>query len=165
MKSKTINEHKKGNGIWYSQIDNVGKTIAHFDGCKYNLRNFLNNITDKNSKLSLWFSDFNDFVLPENYVAHSKVNYDGGDTFDSNEGCKIAKQKVMEKYHRDFDNGIRDFLYELRSVEAAIQFYCDKHDIDYFSVEYPEMIKLKKYGNYYGCVDCENCTECEECCF
>ena len=139
-----------GNGISYVQIMPVGKTIATLDGCQYNLHRFLDRITGENSTSLVFMPDDDRFKLNENYRACSKVNYDGGDTFDGEIGCEISKSKVMKKYHSDFDEGILRFLHELRSVEAALQLYCDKHGINYDFIEIPEEIKLRKFSNYYG---------------
>ena len=149
MTLKHIESKIPGNGISYTQIMPIGKTIATLDGCKYNLSRFLNRIASENSTSIVFYPDDDRFYLNESYRASSKVNYDGGDTFNSEIGCEISKEKVMNKYHRDFDVGILKFINELRTVEAALQHYCDKHYIDYTELEVPEEIKLRKFANYY----------------
>lgn len=83
-------------------------------------------------------------LLNEDYVAKSKLNVAAGDTFDEEEGKRIARERVLNKYHDDLNEALCAYLQDAREVVARLENYMLKHDIDYSSALTESEIKSTK---------------------
>lgn len=83
--------------IKYYSIPSQGKTVAI-------LRNTEMDVVNKIGKIMNgfdWCFCNEKYLMPQQFRAVVKVH--GDDVFDAEEGMKLAKAKVMEKYHKAFD--------------------------------------------------------------
>ena len=138
--------NNKESGLSYQYIPNVGKTIVTLNGCAYNFANIARNITENNCKNLMLFVTDESSLLKDTYRAHSKLNVKDGDVYNKEKGEQIAYEKVMAKYHKNLDSNLRAFLEEARNLEAGIEHYLDKRNIDYSSVPSIDMIKDKRFN-------------------
>lgn len=86
------------------------------------------------------------FIKPS-YMGKATLNIADGDTFDEEEGKRLAKERVLEKYHKDFDGKMIYALNMLRTFCAGVEHYCRKHNIDIDYVPTVSDIELKIYDS------------------
>lgn len=107
----------------------VGKTTAILEDCGLDayhiVAKIVSNCTDP------VFSINGVRMLNEDYMAKSKLNVSAGDTFDEEEGKRIARERVLAKYHGDLNMALCAYLQDAREVVARLENYMLKHDIDY----------------------------------
>ena len=83
--------------------------------------------------------------MQDTYECKAKCNTDGGDTFDLETGKKIARERVLQRYHRDLDKSMQEFLKQIRTLEAHTLKYMDKHGIEVVGVPTTEEIYEKSF--------------------
>lgn len=83
--------------------------------------------------------------MKDTYECKAKCNTDDGDTFDLETGKKIARERVLERYHRDLDKSMQEFLKQIRVLEAHTLKYMDKHNIEVVGVPTTEEIYEKSF--------------------
>ena len=83
--------------------------------------------------------------MKDTYECKAKCNTDDGDTFDLETGKKIARERVLERYHRDLDKSMQEFLKQIRVLEAHTLKYMDKHGIETVGVPTTEEIYEKSF--------------------
>lgn len=89
-------------------------------------------------------AEFHNF-MKDIYECKAKCNTDDGDAFDLETGKKIARERVLERYHRDLDKSMQDFLKQIRVLEAHALKYMDKHNIEIVGVPTTEEIYDKSF--------------------
>lgn len=109
----------------------VGKTTATLEDCGLDAYHIVAKIT-RNCTDPV-FSIIGVRMLNEDYMAKSKLNVAAGDTFDEEEGKRIARERVLSKYHGDLNMALCEYLQDAREVVARLENYMLKHDIDYSS--------------------------------
>lgn len=85
------------------------------------------------------------YVLESSYEGKSQVNIADGDVFDLDLGYDIAKNRCLDKYHKDFDALICKALERARTLTVAITRYCEKHKINIENVPSEKEIHDKVY--------------------
>ena len=83
--------------------------------------------------------------MKDTYECKAKCNTNDGDTFDLETGKKIARERVLQRYHRDLDRSMQEFLKQIRVLEAHTLKYMDKHDIEIVGVPTTEEIYEKSF--------------------
>lgn len=83
--------------------------------------------------------------MKDTYECKAKCNTKDGDTFDLETGKKIARERVLERYHRDLDKSMQEFLKQIRVLEAHTLKYMDKHNIEVVGVPTTEEIYEKSF--------------------
>ena len=107
----------------------VGKTIATLEDCSLDAYHIVAKITSNCTDPV--FSIDGVRLLNEDYMAKSKLNVAAGDTFDEEEGKRIARERVLDKYHDDLNEALCAYLQDAREIVARLENYMLKHDIDY----------------------------------
>ena len=79
------------------------------------------------------------------YECKDKWNTEDGDTLDLETGKKIDRERVLERYHRDLDKSMQEFLKQIRVLEAHTLKYMDKHNIEVVGVPTTEEIYEKSF--------------------
>lgn len=112
----------------------VGKTTAMLEDCKFDACRIMDKITRNctNPVFGIFGVD-GVHMLDEYYVAKSKLNVAAGDTFDEEEGKRIARERVLDKYHGDLNAALCAYLQDAREIVARLENYMLKHNIDYSS--------------------------------
>ena len=73
-----------------------------------------------------------------------KLNAAAGDTFNEEEGKRIARERVLDKYHGDLNAALCAYLQDAREIVARLENYMLKHNIDYSSALTEDEIKWSK---------------------
>lgn len=121
----------------------VGRTTAMLDDCSQDAYTIVDKIADNCTRRS-FMTGFNSYLLNDTYKAKSKLNVAAGDTFDEQEGKRIARERVLDKYHKDLNEALCDYLQDARELVARLENYMLKHNIDYSSALTEEEIKWSK---------------------
>lgn len=123
----------------------VGKTTAMLEDCKFDACRIMDKITRNctNPVFGIFGVD-GVHMLDEYYVAKSKLNVAAGDTFNEEEGKRIARERVLDKYHGDLNAALCAYLQDAREIVARLENYMLKHNIDYSSALTEEEIKWSK---------------------
>ena len=123
----------------------VGKTTAMLEDCKFDACRIMGKITRNctNPVFGIFGVD-GVHMLDEYYVAKSKLNVAAGDTFNEEEGKRIARERVLDKYHGDLNAALCAYLQDAREIVARLENYMLKHNIDYSSALTEEEIKWSK---------------------
>lgn len=120
----------------------VGKTTATLQDCELDACHIVDKITSNCTYPVFVINGVR--TLNKNYMAKSKLNVAAGDTFDEEEGKRIARERVLDKYHRDLNEALCAYLQDAREVVARLENYMLKHDIDYSSALTESQIKYTK---------------------
>jgi hypothetical protein len=134
-------------GLYYSIYPQGGVVKAQLKGVQYNAVAAIEKLTENHSKY-LSVDDIVPAFIKDEYRGKARCNIALGDVYDEDTGCEIARKKCMAKYHKAFDNKIRDFLKDVRTLCAGIEHYCDKNNIDYSSVKSVKDIKDISFNGY-----------------
>ena len=121
----------------------VGRTTAMLHDCSQDAYNIVDKIVYNCTRRS-FMGGFNYYLLNETYKAKSKLNVAAGDTFDEEEGKRIARERVLDKYHDDLNAALCAYLQDAREIVARLENYMLKHNIDYSSAMTEAEIKLTK---------------------
>lgn len=84
-------------------------------------------------------------LMKPNYRGTSRPLFSEGETYDEDVGIKVAREKALFKYHRDFDRIISGALSDARILCANLERYCDKNGIDTSSVPSVQEIRDTRY--------------------
>lgn len=127
----------------------VGKTTAMLDGCRMDAFDIVDKIADNCTRRAFmaaysFEAGFDAHFLNPTYKAKSKLNVAAGDTFDEEEGKRIARERVLDKYHEDLNSALCAYLQDARELVARLENYMLKHDIDYSSAMTEAEIKRTK---------------------
>lgn len=120
----------------------VGKTTAMLEDCGFDACHIVDKIT-RNCTNPV-FSINGVRMLDEYYVAKSKLNVAASDTFNEEEGKRIARERVLDKYHADLNEALCAYLQDAREIVARLENYMLKHNIDYSSALTEDEIKWSK---------------------
>ena len=120
----------------------VGKTIATLEDCGLDAYHIVAKITSNCTDPV--FSIDGVRRLDEYYVAKSKLNVAASDTFNEEEGKRIARERVLDKYHADLNEALCAYLQDAREIVARLENYMLKHNIDYSSALTEDEIKWSK---------------------
>lgn len=120
----------------------VGKTTAMLQDCGLDAYHIVAKIA-RNCTNPV-FSIDGVRMLDEDYMAKSKLNAAAGDTFNEEEGKRIARERVLDKYHSDLNEALCAYLQDAREIVARLENYMLKHDIDYSSALTESEIKRTK---------------------
>lgn len=131
----------------------VGKTTAMLEDCGFDACHIMDKIT-RNCTNPV-FSIYGVRMLDEYYVAKSKLNVAAGDTFNEEEGKRVARERVLDKYHGDLNAALCAYLQDAREVVARMENYMLKHDIDYSGVLTEAEIKRTKLSGKPGGNKCD----------
>lgn len=85
--------------------------------------------------------------IDDTYTGKATLNIADGDTFDEEAGKRIAKRRILNKYHKDFDGKMTYALNMLRTFCAGTEHYCKKHNIDIEEVPSVSEIERKIYDS------------------
>lgn len=143
----------KKNGVTYLHSRESGKTIAFLEGVGSNPQRLLEKLVDNNSTMLSYTYQWGDDLkangemvsLKDMYKAIAKTNFSEGDTYDETTGERVAHEKVMAKYHANMDKSLRMLLKDARALIGGIEYYMDKHGIDYSNVPSIEEIRAKRF--------------------
>lgn len=91
-----------------------------------------------------------EFGMQGEYTAKATVNVADGDSFDIEIGKNLAKRRLLDKYHKDFDRSMKKALLKARTFVAALEHYCEKHNIDFKNVPSERDIEDKIYFSGYA---------------
>lgn len=123
----------------------VGKTTAMLEDCEFDACRIVDKITRNCTNPVFGIVGVDGVhMLNEYYVAKSKLNVAAGDTFDEEEGKRIARERVLDKYHDDLNEALCAYLQDAREIVARLENYMLKHDIDYSSALTESAIKRTK---------------------
>lgn len=123
----------------------VGKTIARLDNCGCDAMNIVAKQLANCTHNTYRINHFGDVVyLADTYTAKSKLNVPSGDVYVEEEGKRIARERVLDKYHNDLNSALCDYLQDAREVVARLEHYMQKHNIDYTGVLTEAEIKSTK---------------------
>ena len=105
--------------IKYYSIPSQGKTVAILRNTEMDAINKMGKLMDGFD----WGFCTKKYLMPQQFRAVVKVH--GDDVFDAEEGKKLAKQKLMEKYYKAFDKRMEMFRADLdklvsRANEAKV---------------------------------------------
>lgn len=120
----------------------VGKTTAILKDCGLDAYHIVAKITGNCTDPVFCIDGVR--MLNEDYMAKSKLNVAAGDTFDEEEGKRIARERVLDKYHDDLNEALCAYLQDARELVARLENYMLKHDIDYSSAMTEAQIKRTK---------------------
>lgn len=120
----------------------VGKTTAMLEDCGFDACHIVDKIT-RNCTNPV-FSIDGVRMLDDYYVAKSKLNVAAGDTFNEEEGKRIARERVLDKYHGDLNAALCAYLQDAREIVARLENYMLKHNIDYSPALTEDEIKWSK---------------------
>ena len=120
----------------------VGKTTAMLEDCGFDACHIVDKIT-RNCTNPVFRID-GVRMLDDYYVAKSKLNGAAGDTFNEEEGKRIARERVLDKYHSDLNAALCAYLQDAREIVARLENYMLKHNIDDSSALTEEEIKWSK---------------------
>lgn len=109
----------------------VGKTTAILEDCELDAYHIVNKITRNCTDPVFVINGVR--TLNEDYMAKSKLNVAAGDIFDEEEGKRISRERVLNKYHGDLNKTLCAYLQDAREVVARLENYMLKHNIDYNS--------------------------------
>lgn len=109
----------------------VGKTTAILEDCELDAYHIVAKITSNCTDPVFGINGVR--MLNADYMAKSKLNVAAGDTFDEEEGKRIARERVLNKYHGDLNKTLCAYLQDAREIVARLENYMLKHDIDYSS--------------------------------
>lgn len=139
----------KNNGLTYKSFPAVGKTIAYLRGCEDNVYQVINKLITNNSKYldADYIGILNDLSISNQYRGVAKTNFSEGDKFNKAIGEEVAYGRVMQKYHKNFDTQMKEFLKDIRILEAATENYMDKRAIDYKEVPSVEDVKNVRFSS------------------
>lgn len=84
------------------------------------------------------------------YTSKATVNVSDGDVFNLETGKSIAKKRLLDSYHKDFDASMCKALENLRTLCAGVEHYCVKHNIDISNVPRVGQIGDKIYNSGYN---------------
>lgn len=87
--------------------------------------------------------------IKPSYTGKATVNLSDGDIFDEETGKSLAKKRVLDAYHKDFDASMCYALESLRTLIAGVEHYCEKHNIDISGVPNAYEIRNKIYNSGY----------------
>ena len=94
-------------------------------GCKGDVITFINNFLNKNSRyISISRHEDNLHIRGVYYADAWPSN---GDRCSETTGKNIAKYRVLNKYYKNFDAKIYDFLYDIFSVSMKLLVWCLKN--------------------------------------
>ena len=96
--------------IKYSIIEEQGKVIARIDGCKEDVLK----VIEKQFGKSLLIVNPDDFSLRDSYRGVAMCHPE--DEFSVEEGKRVAREKMLKKYNRDFNRHIMFFSDSLREL-------------------------------------------------
>ena len=121
----------------------VGRTTAMLYDCSLDAYHIVDKIVDNCTRRS-FMGGFEHHLLNDTYEAKSKLNVAAGDTFNEEEGKRIARERVLDKYHGDLNAALCAYLQDAREIVARLENYMLKHNIDYSSALTEEEIKWSK---------------------
>ena len=123
----------------------VGKTTAMLEDCELDAFRIVDKITCNCTNPVFGIVGMDRIrMLDEYYMAKSKLNVAAGDTFNEEEGKRIARERVLDKYHGDLNAALCAYLQDAREIVARLENYMLKHDIDYSSALTEAEIKRTK---------------------
>lgn len=123
----------------------VGRTTAMLEDCGFDACSIMNKITRNCTNPVFGIVGVDGiYLLNPTYKAKSKLNVAAGDTFDEEEGKRIARERVLDKYHEDLNSALCAYLQDARELVARLENYMLKHDIDYSSAMTETEIKRTK---------------------
>lgn len=123
----------------------VGKTTAMLEDCGLDAFRIVDKITCNCTNPVFGIVGMDRIrMLDEYYTAKSKLNVAAGDTFDEEEGKRIARERVLDKYHGDLNAALCAYLQDAREIVARLENYMLKHNIDYSSALTEDEIKWSK---------------------
>ena len=123
----------------------VGETTAMLKDCGFDACHIVDKITRNCTNPVFGIVGVDGIhVLNEYYVAKSKLNVAAGDTFNEEEGKRIARERVLDKYHGDLNAALCAYLQDAREIVARLENYMLKHNIDYSSALTEDEIKWSK---------------------
>lgn len=129
----------------------VGKTTAMLEDCEFDACHIVDKITRNCTNPVFGIVGVDGIhMLNEYYVAKSKLNVAAGDTFNEEEGKRIARERVLDKYHGDLNAALCAYLQDAREIVARLENYMLKHNIDYSSALTEDEIKWSKLSGKKG---------------
>lgn len=137
----------------FTQFPEIGKTICVLDGDENAFVNLATRLVDENCSYMSFspplFTNAGYVFMKDSYTGVAKVNTEDGDTYSSEVGKQVAKEKAVDKFHKDLSKRIVDFHNDVIRLAAALEHYMDKHDVDYSFTPTISDIKTTKYRDAY----------------
>lgn len=133
-------------GLTFSYYPQAGVVKAKLNGVEWNVMTAIHKLCHNHSKFLKCYPT-NDLVMADQFFGKSRANQSMGDTYDQTYGEDLARERCMDKYHKNFDSRMRLFLEDVRTLLGAVEHYCDVVGIDYSEVESVEEIRAKRFNN------------------
>ena len=125
---------ERPSGVKYKFFDNGRITQATLYGVSANLDNVMRRTLEQSRYLMYYPKEvgYFDDTLPNEFTAKSKAHpYDVEDgLINTDKGMDIAHERVMNKYHKVFDNKFVDMLSDINMVVARFIHYAEKKGIN-----------------------------------
>lgn len=137
---------ERNDGLKFSTYPHAGVVKAKLTGIEDNVFIAICKILGNHSKFLSAYYD-GELMLPNQYNGKAKTNFTLGDTYNEETGSKLARERCMSKYHKNFDKRMVAFLTDVRTVLAATEHYCDTVGIDYSGAESVAELRAKRFGN------------------
>lgn len=125
-------------GLTYETYDEGRITKATLAGTEFNVyRTVARLCADSGLCLSFDPDDIQDIKLRPLYRGTAKVNPEY-DQPNKEVGEELARERAMEKYHRDFDRKFNFVMERLAALEARFLHYAERHqvELDYRDSDY-----------------------------
>ena len=133
-------------GLSFSYYPQAGVVKAKLNGVEWNVMTAIHKLCRNHSKfLSCCLDD--ELFMSGQFSGKSRANQKMGDTYNQTCSEKLARERCMAKYHKNFDSRMRLFLEDVRTLLGAVEHYCDVVGIDYSEVESVEEIRAKRFNN------------------
>lgn len=140
-----VNENRPSGLTYESYADRVVK--AHLSNTEDDVNNVIDKILNKtNMKSIIAIPHWENMSLKDTYRGVAKLNITDGDVFNLEKGQDLAKARCLDKYHKNFDKKMSEFLRDIRELEATTIHYCMKKGISINSVPSVEEIAKKKFS-------------------
>lgn len=122
-------------GLTYETYDGGRITKATLSGVHMNVYLTLQRLFKDSSFWPVFDTD--ELQLRPLYRGVAKVNPEY-DQPDPQVGEELARERALEKYHRDFDRKFNLIMERLAALEAKLLHYAERHqvDLDYRDVDY-----------------------------
>ena len=133
-------------GLSFSYYPQAGVVKAKLNGVEWNVMTAIHKLCRNHSKFLNCCPD-DALFMSDQFSGKSRANQKMGDVYNQTCGEDLARERCMDKYHKNFDSRMRLFLEDVRTLLGAVEHYCDVVGIDYSDVESVEEIRAKRFNN------------------
>ena len=132
-------------GLTYETYDEGRITKATLAGTEFNVYLTLDRLCEDSGFCACF--DLEDLQLRSLYRGVAKVNLEY-DQPNQEVGEELARERALEKYHRDFDRKFNFVMERLAALEARFLHYAERHQVnlDYRDSDY--FLDLMRQGGW-----------------